>query len=150
MYANINSRGYVIFRADAPINGAIALALPETATEWTAFRYKYADGAWTDAFPGVADDAFMAEYDILNTSWSLADAKSDKIPSIKRAAAGKINALDWKIQRATEQDAINGTSTLAAVYAEREAIRVASGTKEAALAAISNMDDIWAFDPADF
>lgn len=150
MYAKINSRGYITGTADAPLNGALELALPETATEFIAFRYKYADGAWTDAFPGVADDAFQADYDALNTSWSLADGKSDMIPAIKRAAAGKIGAIAWKVERATERDAANNTTTLAVVYAEREAIRIASDTKEAALAAISTMEDLNAFDPADF
>lgn len=53
--------------------------------------------------------------------------------NVKQEAASRIEALAWKIEKATEQDALNGTTTINAVYAAREAIRVKSNEIEAAI-----------------
>ena len=53
--------------------------------------------------------------------------------NVKAEARSRIEALAWKIERATEQDAINGTTTINDVYAAREAIRAKSNAIEAAI-----------------
>lgn len=63
--------------------------------------------------------------------------------NVKQEARNRIEALAWKIEKATEQDALNGTTTLNDVYAEREAIRVKSNEIEAAIDA--ETDDLTVF-----
>ena len=149
MFATVNTHGYVenVFTINVP--GSIAL--PDTADYDNGRRYKRVDNAWVDAFPGLADgEPMMTAYSNLNTTWTIAAQKVPMTPMIKRAAAEKITALDWKVERATEVDAATGSSTLAAVYVERAAIRAASNAKETALAAITTYEDLNAFDPTDF
>ena len=92
----------------------------------------------------------MAAYFPIQQGWDLEDNKAAKMVPIKFAAAAQIEATNWKVERATEVDAATGSSTLAAVYAERAAIRTASNTKEAALEALTTWEAVQAFDPADF
>ena len=63
--------------------------------------------------------------------------------NVKEEARNRIENLAWKIERATEQDALNGTTTLNDVYAEREAIRAKSNEIEAAIDA--ETDDLTVF-----
>jgi len=63
--------------------------------------------------------------------------------NVKEEARIRIEALAWKIEKATEQDALNGTTTLNDVYAEREAIRAKSNAIEADIDA--ETDDLTVF-----
>ena len=63
--------------------------------------------------------------------------------NVKEEARVRIEALAWKIEKATEQDALNGTTTLNDVYAEREAIRAKSNAIEADIDA--ETDDLTVF-----
>jgi len=150
-YGKINSRGYVTNVSDEHDAGYNeSLALPEAATTITGFRYKYVDSAWTDGFSGVTDENFMGAYATLQQGWELADIKIAIVPKIKAEAAEQIQALNWKVERAAEVDAATGSTTLAAVYTERAAIRTASNVKETALEALTTMDEIDSFNPTDF
>lgn len=68
--------------------------------------------------------------------------------AIKAEAKTRIEALAWKIERATEQDAINGTTTVNDVYAEREAIRARSNAIETELDALTEDMDVYTFPSA--
>jgi hypothetical protein len=57
--------------------------------------------------------------------------------------ATRIAATDWKIDRAKEQDAVNGTDTLSEVYAEREALRQRSNDIEVAIRSMTDSDSIY-------
>ena len=150
LYGIINSQGYITSIQDAYMSGSVELALPEAATQDKGFRYRYVDGAWTDGFAGVSDDDLMDAYVVIQQAAAIVDIKAELLPIIKLEAARQIEATDWKVQRATEVDAATGSTTLAAIYTERAAIRSASNVKETALAAINTQDEIAAFDPTDF
>ena len=67
---------------------------------------------------------------------------------IKILAGEAIEALEWKINRAKDIDAINGnTNALRAAYQEREDIRVKSNAAEAEVAALTSYDEVCAYDP---
>jgi hypothetical protein len=150
-YGEINEQGYITSIKDAFVAGIVVeLALPQEATTRNGFRYRYVDGAWTDGFSGVADADVMDAYAVIQTAQVVVDMKASTLPFIKMEAAAQIEATNWKVERATEVDAATGSSTLAAVYAERAAIRTASNTKEAALEALTTYEDLDTFDPADF
>ena len=140
----LNELGYVICSEGGAIDA------PEGVTFLTAFRYKRVEGAWVDAFPDDDDDSFMESYNALNGVWAIAEQKTNLAPLIKVEAARQIEALAWKIERATEVDATDGTTTLADVYAERAAVRAASNAHEDALAAITTQEALVAFHPANF
>lgn len=106
-------------------------------------RFKLVDGVVVDGWPDVTDENIMDEFNTEMESTSLIDFKDDQKKQIKSAAAQKIQALAWKIERATEQDAINGTTTILDVYADREAIRVASNAAEVAIDAESDQESIY-------
>ena len=144
MKPTLNEQGYVT----SGIGGAIDA--PEAATDLTVFRYRRVDGAWADAFPGETDENFMMSYNTLNESWALAERKALSIKPIKMEAARRIEALAWKIERATEVDAVDGTNTLAGVYAERAAIRTASNAHEDALNALTTLAEMDEFNLTGF
>ena len=149
MFATVNTYGYVenVFTVDVP--GSIEL--PAQATYNDGRRFKRVENEWVDGGVGVADgEDLMAAYSLLNTEWTIASMKPANVAIIKQAAAAQIEATNWKVERATEVDAATGSSTLAAVYAERAAIRTASNTKEAALDAITTYEDLDSFNPTDF
>ena len=140
----IDSRGYVTREDSAGIE------MPEGVTGADSLRYKRVNNAWVDAFPDDIGDDFMESRDVLVRSWAIDDHKTNLAPLIKAEAARQIEALAWKIERATEVDATDGTTTLADVYAERAAVRAASNAHEDALDAITTQEALVAFHPANF
>ena len=64
---------------------------------------------------------------------TLDEAKAAKVVEIKAEAGRRITALDWRLQRATEEELLGivGTKTKQAVLLERQAIREASTAAEA-------------------
>lgn len=103
------------------------------------FRWKLdEDGIVVDAFPDVSDEDLMDAYSALRIENDLKRNKEFMVKQIKQAAAGFIAATQWKVERALERDAINGTSEVNEVYAEREAIRQASNQQEARVLAATS------------
>ena len=94
------------------------------------FRYELVDGDVVDAYPGVDDEDVMDLYNTKKEAFDLLKAKNELVGRVKTAVRVKIESLAWKIERATERDAANGTNTLADVFAEREAIRAAGNALE--------------------
>jgi hypothetical protein len=105
------------------------------------FRYKLVNGEVVDGYPGVADADIMPLFNADNEAYHFDKTKADMIGQLRNRAASRIQALAWKIERATEQDALNGTSTINAVYAEREAIRVASNVAQASINAATSFEE---------
>ena len=139
MRAIIDDRGYVVNTDCGDLD------LPVNATEVTGFRYRRVNDAWVDIFPDVADADVEQAYLDLSASWAIADIKLNICNSIKEKAREKIEATAWKIERATEVDAADGTNTLATVYAERAAIRAASNAAEAEVNALTTDDDLMSY-----
>lgn len=77
--------------------------------------------------------------------------REGKVREIKATAKDRLQNLDWKVQRATEEDLLNGnTAASTAVANEKKAIRDANNAHENALNALTDLDDIKAFVPSDF
>tara|TARA_B100001250_G_C19240075_1_gene546120 strand:- start:38 stop:544 length:507 start_codon:yes stop_codon:yes gene_type:complete len=78
-------------------------------------------------------------------------AKASRRDDIKATCKSKLEVLEWKWQRAQEQDLINGNNVAkTAVASERQAIRDANNAKEVQLDALTTLAEIVAFDPTDF
>lgn len=135
----IDDRGYFSSVSD------LGIELPTGATEATGFRYRRVDNAWVDIFPDVSDADVGQAYADLSASWGVANIKANVVDAIKQEAKRQIEASTWKIERATEADAVNGTTTLATVYAERAAIRAASNAAEAEVAALVTEADVMSY-----
>lgn len=107
--------------------------------EKTPFRWKLdSQGVVVDAFPDLEDDEVMDAYNQLKIQNDLIRSKAFKVGQVKIAASGYIESTKWKLERALERDAVNGTTEVNAVYAEREAIRQASNEQEARIMAANS------------
>ena len=111
-------------------------------------RFQLVDGKVVDRYDGVTDDE-VKKIDEERTQQKQADelqaARDALVIQVKTEAGQRIANLNWKVDRARERDALNGTDTLQVVYAEREAIRTASNEAEAAIAELASFDEIRAF-----
>ena len=111
-------------------------------------RFQLVDGKVVDRYDGVTDDE-VREIDaarvIERQAEELQAARTALVRRVKGEAAQRIAALDWKVERARERDALNGTTTLQDVYTERELIRMASNEAEAAIAKLASPEEILAF-----
>jgi hypothetical protein len=111
-------------------------------------RFQLVDGEVVDRYDGVTDDDVReidAERVVARQAEELQAARTALVRRVKAEAAGRIATLDWKVERARERDALNGTKTLQEVYAEREVIRLASNQAEAAIAKLASQEEILAF-----
>ena len=111
-------------------------------------RFQLVDGEVVDRYDGVTDDRVReidAERVVERQAEELQAARTALVRRVKAEAAGRIANLDWKVERARERDALNGTKTLQEVYAEREVIRLASNQAEAAIAKLASQEEILAF-----
>lgn len=121
-------------------------ALPVDST--LGHRFQLVDGEVVDRYDGVTDDE-VREIDaarvVERQAEELQAARTALVRRVKAEAAQRIATLDWKVERARERDALNGTKTLQEVYAEREIIRLASNEAEAAIAKLASQEEILAF-----
>jgi len=111
-------------------------------------RFQLVDGKVVDRYDGVTDDE-VKKIDEERTQQKQADelqaARDALVIQVKTDAGQRIANLNWKVDRARERDALNGTSSLQEVYAEREAIRTESNKAETAIAELTSFDEIRAF-----
>jgi hypothetical protein len=111
-------------------------------------RFQLVDGKVVDRYDGVSDDE-VKKIDEERTQQKQADelqaARDALVIQVKTEAGQRIANLNWKVDRARERDALNGTDTLQVVYAEREAIRTASNEAETAITELASFDEIRAF-----
>ena len=75
---------------------------------------------------------------------TLDEAKAAKVVEIKAEAGRRITALDWRLQRATEEElmGIVGTETKQAVLLARQAIREASTAAEAGMMKLTTVEAV--------
>ncbi len=97
----------------------------------------------------------VAEADVLRRqeqeSLEIAQLKASKSNGIKVAAKTRLENIEWKIQRATETDLLNGNNNaMTAVANEKKAIRDANNAHEAALNALTDIDEVRSFNPESF
>lgn len=107
------------------------------------FRWKLdEEGSVVDAFPGIEDEDIMEAYNASVVSNTLLRLKASKIDKVKQAAAGYIQELQWKVDRALERDILNGTSTVNEIYAIKEEIRQASNAVELLISQAATEEDL--------
>ena len=77
----------------------------------------------------------------------LSTAKNNRIALIKSEAADRIAATDWRLERVRERAALglDTPETEADVLAEREQIRQASNAAEAAVIALTTVEQVNTF-----
>jgi hypothetical protein len=93
----------------------------------------------------------VAEYNLAKEADSLQKHKESVVLLIKNKAAEKIMALDWKLERAKEQDQLeNTTAKTLEVLQARQAIRDASNELEAEVLACTTHEAIDAIDIKNF
>ena len=109
--------------AESVTDTEVNLIVEKTGEEGIGWIYNPDNSSTPFSAPGVE----------VPEGFDQAAAKTRLKLNVKREAAIRIEALAWKIERASEQDAINGTTTINDVYAEREAIRVKSNEIETAI-----------------
>ena len=91
--------------------------------------------------------AYVAKLD----AEEIARLKEDHADNIKGICSNKLELLEWKWQRAQEQDLINGNNVQkTAVASERQAIRDANNAHQAAMEALTTLAELKAFNPKDF
>ena len=75
---------------------------------------------------------------------TLDEAKAAKVVEIKAEAGRRITALDWRLQRATEEELLGivGTETKQAVLLARQAIREASTAAEADMLKLTTVEAV--------
>ncbi|WP_339862533.1 hypothetical protein [Thalassospira alkalitolerans] len=111
-------------------------------------RFQLVDGKVVDRYDGVTDDdvrKFDADRVLKQQEAELEAARHALIQQVKTEAGKRIAATDWKVERARERDALNGTTAVQDVYAERETIRSASDDAELAVLDLVTLDEIRAF-----
>ncbi len=93
-------------------------------------RFTVVDGSIVDNHPGLDDAGVIAAELATANEFSLTQERNATIKVMKTRAGTILENNRWKVDKAREQDELNGTSTLAAVLQSREDIRILSNTKE--------------------
>ncbi len=79
------------------------------------------------------------------------ELRAERLQQIKTKARERIEAYNWKLERAREIDLANGNNDQEkAIAQERQAIRDGNNQREAELNALTDYQDIFDFDPFDF
>jgi len=111
-------------------------------SEWLSRWILDDNGDVADKYEGKTELEALALEKTEQIAANLTLMKSNAIVRIKDETGKAISAIDWKITRATERDAVNGTSTLDDVYAEREALRTTSDAREVAVNAATTVEEL--------
>ena len=120
------------------------------ATELLA-TLKLVDGAVVHTMPGMTLEQQVAAYNAAKEADALQKYKESRIPILKNNAAEKIVALNWKLERAREQDILEGTTSKELeVLQARQAIRDANNALELAILACETREDVDAIDIKNF
>ena len=77
---------------------------------------KQLDGLTTQPTKTLKDDVFYRDYDGLVLGKTEQEVKDEKASEIRRIRDGKIEEIQWRIQRYTEQKAIGTTTDSEANY----------------------------------
>ena len=78
----------------------------------------------------------------------LLDEKMDKVKSIRAEAGLRLERLQWKIERAKEEDLLNGNNAAMTVVAtEKRKIRDENNAACAEVEALSTVAEVHAYDP---
>ena len=133
---------YVVIRQD--LDASVPL---------TSWRLNAAGDALVDSYAGKSDEERIALNLAENEALVFAEMKEDKRGQIKAECKAVLEELEWKKEKASETDLLNGNSAAMTAFAqEKKAIRDANNAKEAELDAITinDLDTLKAFAPKNF
>ncbi len=133
---------YVVIRQDL-----------DPAVPLTSWRLNAAGDALVDSHAGKSDAERIALNLAENEALVFAEMKEDKRRQIKAEAKARLEEIEWKKEKASETDLLNGNNAAMTVFAnEKKAIRDANNAKEVQLDAITtnDLDTMKAFSPTDF
>lgn len=112
---------------------------------------KLVDGEVVHTMQGMSLAEQVSTYNAAKLAASFQLYKESRIPLIKNKAAEKISALDWRLERAKEQDQLaDTTSKTLEVLQARQAIRDANNALEAAILACETREEVDAIDITNF
>ncbi len=119
----------------------------------TSWRLNAAGDALVDIHAGKSDTERIEENKLENEALIFAEMKEDKRRQIKAEAKARLEEIEWKKEKASETDLLNGNNAAMTAFAnEKKSIRDANNTKENALDAITlnDLDTMKAFNPIAF
>jgi len=125
----------------------------DPAVPLTSWKLNAAGNAFEDIHAGKSDEERVALNLAESEAILFAGMKDDKRGQIKAEAKAFLEEIEWKVERAKEEDLLNGNNAaMTAVANEKKAIRDANNAKEAALDAIPSTDiaSMIAFQPKEF
>jgi len=109
------------------------------------------DGVVVHTMPGLTYQEQETKFNSDKEKEDLEKIKLDNLIVIKNRAKAKIEELSWKLERAKEQDLLEGTSTKTQeILLLRQQIRQASNEHEAKLMAIKTREEMENFDLKNF
>jgi len=105
-----------------------------------------ADGSVTNKHTGKSKAEQQALNAVEAVDWVIDVEKTKLKKRINSRTVEKLEAIEWKTQRAKEQDYLAGTTDKsAAVAAEKKAIRDEGNAHEAGVDALTNLTDVQAY-----
>ena len=116
----------------------------------TSWKLNAAGNAFEDIHAGKSDEERVALNKAESEVIQFSQMKWDKRSQIKAEAKAMLEELEWKIERAKEEDLLNGNNAaMTAVANEKKAIRDRNNASEAELDAITtnDCDTLKAFNP---
>ena len=125
----------------------------DPAVPLTSWKLNAAGNAFEDIHAGKSDEERVALNLAESEAILFAGMKDDKRGQIKAEAKAFLEEIEWKVERAKEEDLLNGNNAaMTAVANERKDIRDRNNAKEAALDAIPSTDiaSMIAFQPKEF
>ena len=125
----------------------------DPAVPLTSWKLNAAGNAFEDIHAGKSDEERVALNLAESEAILFAGMKDDKRTQIKAECKAFLEAIEWKVERAKEEDLLNGNNAaMTAVANEKKAIRDANNAKEVALDAITegDMASMIAFQPKEF
>ena len=121
---------YVVIRQD--LDAAVPL---------TSWKLNTAGDALVDAHAGKSDEERVALNLAENEAIIFAEMKEDKRGQIKAEAKAQLEEINWEIERAKEEDLLNGNNAAMTVVAnKKKTIRDLNNQQEVALDAIATND----------
>ena len=101
--------------------------------------------------PSKTYEESKAAYLAAQDAKDIAALKVDHADNIRGYARHKLEDLEWKWQRAQEEDLLNGNNVAkTAVASEKQAIRDANNAHQNAMEALTTLAELKAFNPKDF
>lgn len=145
-YLSFNNDGKCTGVFDTEEPNTVAYDLDDTK-EWFSCLL-LVNGEVTNPFAHLAREAQPDAYNQAVEQASFEYIRSMRVPMVKEATSVLLAETAWRLERAREQDELDGTTDKTqAVLQMRQDIRDAGNAHEATLLAITDKEELEAFDP---